>query len=187
MVGVTALWLPIVLSAVIVFFASFVIHMVLKYHWGDWTKLPSEEALMEAMRKAGVGPGNYAFPRAADMKEMQSEAFIEKCRKGPVGLVAVLPSGPPAMGKNLVQWFIFSLVAGVFAAYVAGRTLAPGTDYLQVFRITGTTAFLAYAGCEPVASIWKGAKWSTTIKHVFDGLIYALLTAGCFGWLWPEA
>jgi hypothetical protein len=25
-----------------------------------------------------------------------------------------------------------------------------------------------------------------TIKHVIDGLIYGLLTAGTFGWLWPK-
>jgi hypothetical protein len=25
-----------------------------------------------------------------------------------------------------------------------------------------------------------------TIKEVFDGLIFALLTAGTFGWLWPR-
>jgi len=185
MVGVVSLWIPIVVSAVIVFLASFVIHMVLKYHWSDWKKVPGEEAVMEAIRKAGVGPGNYHFPRPANMKEMGTEGFIEKCKRGPVGFMTLVPNGPPAMGKSLIQWFIFSIVAGIFAAYVAGRTLGPGADYLQVFRIAGTTAFLAYAGCEPVSSIWKGVRWSATIKHVFDGLIYALLTGGVFGWLWP--
>jgi hypothetical protein len=35
-------------------------------------------------------------------------------------------------------------------------------------------------------SIWKGQPWSMTIKEVIDGLVYALLTAGTFGWLWPR-
>jgi hypothetical protein len=34
--------------------------------------------------------------------------------------------------------------------------------------------------------IWKGEPWSMVIKEVIDGLIYGLLTAGVFGWLWPK-
>lgn len=78
-----------------------------------------------------------------------------------------------------------SVVVSFFAAYLASRTLDPGADYLAVFRVVGTTAFLAYSMAHMSDSIWKGQKWSTTIKHMIDGLVYALLTAGCFGWLWP--
>jgi hypothetical protein len=28
--------------------------------------------------------------------------------------------------------------------------------------------------------------WSIVLKESFDGLIYSLLTAGTFGWLWPR-
>jgi hypothetical protein len=35
-------------------------------------------------------------------------------------------------------------------------------------------------------SIWRGQSWGTTWKHVADGLVYALVTAGTFGWLWPS-
>ena len=120
------------------------------------------------------------------MKEMGSPEMIEKYKQGPVGLFTVMPSGPPAMGKQLGLWFAFCLVIGVFAAYMAGRTLGPGAEYLAAFRIAGTAAFLAYSASEPIASIWKGQPWSITMKHVFDGLIYALLTGGTFGWLWPD-
>jgi hypothetical protein len=47
-------------------------------------------------------------------------------------------------------------------------------------------SFLAYAGAEPVGSIWFGRKWSATLKSIFDGLVHALLTAGVFSWLWPS-
>lgn len=185
MVDVISLWLPILLSAVIVFIASAVIHMGLRYHWGDYRKAPGEDTVREAIRKAGVGPGNYNIPHSDTPKQMQSEAMIGKFKEGPVAFLLVLPSGAPAMGKNLAQWFLYTLVAGIFTAYVAGRTLAPGADYLQVFRIAGTVAFLIHAGAEPLSSIWKGVRWSTTIKFVLDGLIYGLLTGGVFGWLWP--
>ncbi len=186
MVGTTALWLPVLLSAVIVFLASSVIHMGLRYHKNDWTRLPGEDQLREAFRKAGVGPGEYAIPHCASPAEMQKPEHMKKYNEGPVGFITVLPSGPPGMTKNLVQWFLFTVVVGVFVAYVAGRTFGSGAEYLQVFRIAGTAAFLAYAGSVPVESIWKGRKWSTTIKFVIDGLVYALLTAGVFGWLWPR-
>ena len=186
MVGIVALWLPILLSAVIVFFASAIVHMALRYHWSDYSRMPGEDHVRDAIRKGGVGPGEYNFPHAASPAEMRAPDIVERFKQGPVGLITVLPSGEPAMGKNLVQWFVYSLVVGVLAAYVAGRTLGAGAEYLQVFRVAGTVAFVAYAGAQPIESIWKGRKWSTTGKNILDGLIYALLTAGTFGWLWPD-
>ena len=82
-------------------------------------------------------------------------------------------------------WFLYTVVIGFMVAYVASRTLAPGAEYLKVFQIVGAVAFLGYAGAEPTASIWKFVSWGTTAKLVLDGLVYALLTAGVFGWLWP--
>src|ERR1043166_200996 len=107
MIPLTALWLPILLSAVIVFFASFIMHMVLTYHRSDYRKLPDEDRVTDAMRNAGLTPGPaYFFPHFA-FKEMKSPSVIEKMKRGPVGFLTVLPSGPAAMGKNLVQWFLY--------------------------------------------------------------------------------
>jgi len=186
MVPITALWLPILLSAVIVFVASSVIHMVLPFHKSDYRKLPDEERVLEALRAAGLTPGRtYHFPHTTH-QEMKSPAAVEKFKRGPVGLMNVIPSGPPAMGKYLGQWFLYCVVIGVFVAYLTGRTRSPGTPYLEVFRVAGTIAFLGYAGAQLQDSIWKGQTWGVTFKHVFDGLIYGLLTAGTFGWLWPR-
>ena len=186
MVSLTALWLPILVSAVLVFVASSLLHMLLTYHHHDYGKLPEEASLLEAMRKASVGPGNYRFPCPDSMKDMSSPEMMEKYKKGPVGLVHVVPSGPPAMPKYLAMWFIYCLFVGYLVAYLTGRTVDAGTDYLAVFRVAGTAAFLAYAVGSIQESIWRGLLWSTTLKHLADGLIYSLLTAGVFGWLWPR-
>ena len=122
MIPLTALWLPILVSAVIVFFASFIMHMVLTYHRSDYRKLPDEDRVTDAMRSAGVTPGPAYFFPYCSFKEMKSAPMIEKMKRGPVGLLTVLPSGPPAMGKNLVQWFLYCLVISIFAAYLSGRT-----------------------------------------------------------------
>jgi hypothetical protein len=127
------------------------------------------------------------FPHLSDMSEMGTPAAKSKYEKGPVGMLTVLPNGMPAMPKLLAQWFVYSLVVSLFAAYIASRTLAPATHYLQVFRVVGCVAFLAYAGAHAADSIWRGARWSTTFKNLFDGLLYGLMTAGVFGWLWPQA
>lgn len=187
MVTITELWLPILLSAVFVFVVSSIIHMVIPIHKGDYKKLPGEDAVLSAMRSHNPRPGSYLFPCADSMKEMCSPAMTEKRKRGPVGFLTIVPSGPPGMGKNLVQWFIYTVVIGVFVAYLATLGLERGAVYMPVFRFTGTIAILGYALAAVPDSIWKGQKWGITLKFVFDGIIYGLVTAGTFGWLWPAA
>src|SRR5260370_18586488 len=141
MVPLTALWLPILLAAIIVFFASFVMHMVLPYHRSDYQKLPDEDKLLAALRAAGLKRGLYVFPFCTH-KEMKSPAMIEKYNQGPVGMMTVFPSGPPAMPKFLTMWFVHCLIIGFFVAYLTGHTVAPGRRYLAVFRWAVTPAFL---------------------------------------------
>ena len=185
MVSLMSLWIPILLSAVIVFIVSSVIHMLLPYHRSDFGKVPSEDEVMEALRKFNIPPGDYVLPYAGSPEAMRSAEFTEKRAKGPVAFMTVMKSGPPSMGGSLVQWFIYSIVVGIFAAYIAGRALAPDAHYLAVFRFVGSTAFVGYALALLQNSIWYQRNWSATFKSMFDGLIYALLTAGTFGWLWP--
>jgi len=185
MVSLANLWLPIVVSAVIVFVGSSVMHMVLKYHESDYKKIPDEENVAGAIRNANLSPGVYMFP-SCNHKDMKSPETQEKFKRGPVGVLTVMPSGMPNMGKYLGLWFVFCLVISFFAAYLASRTLAPGTHYLQVFRVVGTAAFMAYGLAHLADGIWKSNPWSFVAKEVIDGLIYGLLTAGTFGWLWPK-
>lgn len=185
MVPLVALWLPIIVAAVIVFFASFVMHMLLKYHNGDYHQIPNEDKVLATLREAGVKPMLYVFPYGTH-ETMKSPAMQEKYKQGPVGTMAVRPSGPISMGKFLGQWFVFCLIIGFFTAYVCAHTLPAGTYYLKVFRVAGTVAFMSYGLGNLANGIWKGQPWGMTIKEVVDGLVYGLLTAGTFGWLWPK-
>jgi hypothetical protein len=181
-----SLWLPILLSAVIVFIVSSIIHMVLPYHRSDFGKVASEDEVMDALRKFDIAPGEYVIPCAGSPKEMGTPEFIEKAKKGPVAFMTVMPSGIPSMGASLVQWFVYCILVGIVAAYIAGRALEPGAHYLAVFRFAGCTAFAGYALALLQNSIWYKRAWSTTLKSIFDGLVYALCTGGTFGWLWPN-
>ncbi len=185
MVSLTALSIPILVAAVIVFLASSIIHMLLPYHRSDYRQLPDEDKVRAALRSAGLTPGLYHFPYCTH-KEMNSPAMREKFKEGPVGFVTVFPSGPPAMPKFLGMWFAYCLIVGFFTAYLTGRTVAQGAEYLAVFRVAGTVAFMAYGVGILSNGIWKGQPWSMVFKEAFDGLVYASLTAGTFGWLWPR-
>lgn len=185
MVSLAALWLPILLSAVIVFVASSIIHMALPYHRSDYHQLPEEDKVLSLLRPLSLKRGLYIFPYCTH-KDMKSPALAEKQKLGPVGFMTIVPSGPPAMPKFLIQWFVYCLLIGFFVAYLTGHTVPSGTNYLAVFRVAGTTAFLAYGLGNASNGIWKGQSWSMTMKEVFDGLVYGLLTAGTFGWLWPR-
>jgi len=185
MVELLSLWMPILVSAVFVFIVSSIIHMLLPYHRNDFGKVSSEDEVMGALRPFAIPPGDYILPRAGSTKEMNSPEFMEKMTKGPVVFMTVIKNGPPSMAGSLVLWFLYSVVISVFAAYIAGRALGPGAHYLAVFRFAGCTAFAGYALALLQNSIWYKRNWGATLKSMFDGLVYALVTAGTFGWLWP--
>lgn len=185
MVSVTSLWIPVLLSAVLVFVASSLVHMVFTYHRADYGKLAAEDDVMAALRPFRIPPGDYLVPCGGGPKDAADPAFQEKMKAGPVILMTVMPNGGTGLGASLVQWFLYCIVVGVFAAYVGGLALAPGADYRTVFRVTSTVAFTGYVLALWQNSIWFKRSWATTARSTVDGLGYALLVGGTFGWLWP--
>ena len=186
MTALATLWLPIVVSAVFVFIASLVIHMFMPWHKTDYVKMPNEDRAIDALRGLAIPPGDYVVPHCSGPEEMKSPAFKEKMEKGPVMVVTVRPNGMFGMTQFMVQWLIFCVVMGLLSAYVASRALPVGTTYMVVFNTVAGATFMGYAMAAWPLSIWYGRKWSTTLKSAFDAAIYALLTAGTFGWLWPR-
>lgn len=186
MVPVTSLVVPILVSAVLVFIASAIMHMVLPYHKADLRKLPDpqEDEILDVIRRLNLPPADYALPHPGSTERMKDPAFIARMKKGPLVMMTVAPGAPPSMGTSLALWFVHVLIVTVFSAYLASRAVQPGADYLSVFRFVGTPAFMGYSLAALHESIWYKRSWVRTFKSVFDGLVYALLTAGVFGWLW---
>jgi hypothetical protein len=186
MVGWMELLVPAALSAVLVFIASSVIHMVLKTHNVDYRKLANEDEVRAAINKGSPAPAQYTIPHCAGAKDAQSPEMLRKFEEGPVAVMFVRPKGGVKLGGFLGAWFVYSFVVSLLAGYVAHAALGAGAEYLAVFQLVGASAWLAYAWATPQDSIWMGKPWSVTIRHMVDGLIYAALTAGSFAWLWPE-
>lgn len=172
-------WQPIVVSSVLVWVASAFMHMVFPHHKSEWTGMPGEEKMMGAME--GLAPGQYMFPWGT-LEDMKNPEFIEKLKKGPRGTVNVW-ANPTNLPRNLGFMLLFNLVVGVFIAYVCSHSLPADVDYIATFRIAGATAFMAYGLGWIPNMVWFGVRgfWTYTI----DSVVYALLTAGAFGWLWP--
>lgn len=186
MVPLLSLWAPVLVAAVLVFIASSIIHMLLKYHNSDYRPLPDEVSFRSAVGPQAIPPGDYMVPYCGP-DGMGDPEYHAKLEEGPVVVMSVLPNQMFAMGKSMLQWFAYCLLVGVFAGYVAAITLPPGSDYMVVFRLTGTVAFAGYGLGLLQNSIWYFRGWGATMKSVFDAFVYALLSAGAFGWLWPAA
>jgi len=185
MVPVTSLWLPVLLAAVLVFVVSSLIHMFTPWHKGDVGGVPGEDEAMAALRRLKVPPGDYVMPYASSMEAMRDPDYVKKLEAGPAVFMTVW-KGTTSMTSNLIGWFIYTIVVGVFAGYVAGAALPAGSSYLEVFRFAGTTAFAGYSLALAQNSIWWRRDWGMTGRSMLDGLLYACLTAGAFGWLWPR-
>jgi hypothetical protein len=186
MTELSSLVLPIVLSAVFVFIASSIIHMFSPWHKSDYPRVPNEDRAREVLRALAIPPGDYMIPRPSSRADLRSPEFAAKIHTGPVMILTVMPNGPMPMLRNMALWFLYCLAVSLFGAYIAGRALAPTAEYLEVFRFAGATAFIGYAVALWQMSIWYRRAWTTTLKATIDGLIYACLTAGTMGWLWPQ-
>jgi hypothetical protein len=183
------LWLPMLLSAVFVFIASALINMLLKFwHSPDYRGFANEDEIAAAIRKSGaVGPGKYVIPYCTDPKQMQEPAMQEKFRQGPVAHVNLVATGPMSMGPMLGQWFVFCLLVSVACAGLAAHVLGPHPDSHVAFHTIGVAALLGYSFGEIPNSIWRGQPWSMSMKYFIDGIVYAVITAATFCWLWPAA
>jgi hypothetical protein len=186
MVDWSALFLPALISAVLVFIASSLIHMVIKWHKGEYKTLSNEDEVRAAIRRSSPVPGKYVMPFCKDSKEMESADMQRKMAEGPNVVMYVRENGAVKLGPFLGKWFAYTLVVSLVAGYVARATVAPGAESTHVFQIVGAASWLAYAWAIPSDSIWLGKPWSSTFVYMIDGLIYAALTAAAFAWMWPE-
>jgi len=187
MTELSALWPAVLLGAVFVFVASSIIHMGPFWHRNDFPQLPDESKARAAIGALSVPPGDYMLPRCKTQAEMRSPEFMQKMAEGPVWIITVRPNGAASMAKPLFLWFVYIVLIALFAGYIAAIALPPGGHYLSVFRFVGTSAFMAFSLGLLHDSIWYARQWSTTLKLMLDGLIYSLVLAGTFGWLWPKA
>src|SRR3984957_18457107 len=126
MVPSASLWLPILVSAVIVFLASWVVHMFLPHHRSDFAKLPQEDAVLDTLRSLNVPSGQYPAPYANTPAQMKQPDYLEKRKRGPALFITLATGSHPSMGKPLLQWFVYLLVISLFSAYLGCDAVPAG-------------------------------------------------------------
>jgi hypothetical protein len=178
------LWLPILVAALGVFVASSIIHMATPWHHHDFRPMPDQSRVLDALRSFNLSPGDYVAPHPHGPGASASE-FAELSQRGPVVAITVLPGGV-VIAKNLVLWFLYCTVVALCAAYIAGEALAPGAESKRVFQFAGATAFIGFALGLWQQTIWYSRSPVTTLKSTIDGLLYGVVMAGAFVWLWPQ-
>jgi len=184
--SLASLWLPILLSAVGVFIASSLVHMVFQWHNSDYRPLPNEGEVGAALRQQNLPAGQYVMPHCPGMKDMQKPEMQKKYQDGPVAIITLRPNGMPPMGRYLAQWFVLTLFVALLAALVAGIALPVGASKEAVFDVTFLLAFAAY-GCGAISDgVWMGRAWKAVAKDLLDAFIYAAVTGVVFALLWPR-
>jgi hypothetical protein len=176
-VTLTSLWMPILISTVIAFAAGSLMHVLIKHHRNDFKAAPDEASALQALSALGLAPGDYFIPHPTQSHQSSAPSVI---------IMTVMRPGGIKLGSSLFQWTVYQLIITILCAYVASRTLPVAAPYLNVFRVVGTVGFMAYSVAYAHESIWWQRSWGITLRYMFDGLVYALLTAGVFGWLWPR-
>jgi hypothetical protein len=179
--SVWSLWLPILVSGVALFFASWAAWMLLPHHKPEWKGLPDEKPIIDALRSTNVPPGQYLFPYAAKPEDWSSEEFKQRVAAGPNGTLTVW-SGPPNMAVNMLCTLLFFTVANFVIGYLTGIALDPGESFMKVFRFAGTAGILTYGTANILNGIWFKRRMAADI---IDGIAYGLITGLIFAWLWP--
>lgn len=179
--SIVSLWLPILVSAALVWIASAIVWMVMPWHKTDFKPTSDEEGARAALK--GLAPGNYMLPFCQGPADFKDPELQRKLAEGPQAFITVVPNGMPQMGGKLVKTLVFYFVVSVFCAHIVAQAVTAGSGQLAVFHFAALTAFLAYGVAFVQDSIWFGKPWSITAKNILDAVIYGLVTGGVFAWL----
>jgi hypothetical protein len=172
---------PIVVSAVVLFFASFLSWMVLQLHKTDWNKVAKEDELMATVKQCDLPVGSYMFPRCESHAQMQTPEFQAKYAAGPRGIMTIM--APTNMGQNLGLTILYFLAVSTGLAYLASMALPRGADFMSVFRFVFVAAFMTFLAAMVQHAIWFRPRIA---GHVVESVAYSALTAAIFALLWPS-
>jgi hypothetical protein len=181
----TPLWLPILLSAVVVWIVATIVGMALPHHKQDWIGLPDEDGFMDYFRKSGIKPGNYLFPDFRTSEALKSEKVEKALKEGPVGHLSVWKT-PVTMGDKMVATFFVYLVVSTLIAYLTRIAIPGAAPFAKVFQFAAIAGILAYCFSSIPNAVWFGAYKRTIVATIIDGIVFGCITGAIVGWRWPH-
>jgi len=196
----THLWLPILVSGVGVWIASFIAWMAVGHHKKDRDAIPGgrEQEFMDIITRMNIPPGNYGFPDFCQHDKLPRKERMEALKtlydKRPMGMLRVW--GEMNMGVNMALSFLFYLVTSAVIGYLGWAALPHGAAsvasaegsslFWKVFRVLGTAGILAYCFASFPGDLWFQKKRRAMMMDWIDGVVFGLITGALFAWLWPK-
>ena len=176
------LWLPILLTSIVVFVLSALAWTVSPHHRGDFKSTECEDSLLKFFREAKIRPGRYMFPFSSGDPN-KDPVIKQKMIDGPVGTLTVFKGID--MKSNLIWTYVFFLVTSTLIAYLAWFAMDghPDKSFMRVFRLVGTASILIYSCSAIPNDIWFKRPMAT---NLIDGVIYGLTTGLIFAAMWPK-
>ncbi|MBS0186489.1 MAG: hypothetical protein JSS51_00370 [Planctomycetes bacterium] len=184
------LWLPILISGVSVWIASFIAWMMIGHHRKDRDAIPGggEQAFMDTVTRMNIKPGNYGFPDFCqhDNLPRQERMAARKALydRRPMGTLRVW--GEMNMGVNMLVTFLFYLVTSAMIGYLTWAAFGRGASAGKIVQVAGTAGILAYCFASFPHDIWFQKKRRAMMMDWLDGIVFGLITGAIFAWLWPR-
>src|SRR6516225_2187778 len=170
----------IVVSAVVLFFASFLSWMVLQLHKTDWKKIAKEDELMATVKQCDLPVGSYMFPRCDNRAQMQTPEFQAKHAAGPRGVLTIM--APVNMGQNLGLTMLYFLAVSGGLAGLTSIAFPHGEHFHMIFGFVFLAAIMAFLAAMVQHAIWFRPR---IVGHLIESVFYAALTGVIFALMWP--
>ena len=177
-----------VVAGLVLFFWSFISHLVLPLGEVGVSSLPADETISPLLRENITEPGFYFFPGMEERPGMSEEeaeaawnAFLEKAERGPWGVIIYHPEGldPLSMGSMVGELLLNITVCLLAAFLVSVTTLGFG----------GRVLFVALLGAFAAINVhvsywnWYGFPADYTAGVMVDEIMGFFLAGVAISWV----
>ena len=133
-----------------------------------------EEPILDVLRQQIREPGLYFYPgfMSDHPSKAEQQVWMDKYRRGPAGLLLLLPSGGEPMTP---KQFVVQIAGDVATALLAAVLLAGAGGWLRSF--SSRVCFVSLIGLMPFLAInlpywnWYGFPTTFTVAQLADRLI----------------
>jgi hypothetical protein len=173
-----------IVGGIVIFLWGFVSHMLLPLGEMGVHALPDEGSVVGPIRSTVKEPGFYMFPgmdHAKQPSEADQQAWAEKAKQGPYGVLIVRPQGVEfAMGPLLLTEAGTNIISALLAALLLSQVRV-GTSYWT--RVGFVTLLGLFAFALDIVPYWNWYSFpadfvaSELIEHVVAMLLCGLVLA----------
>jgi hypothetical protein len=164
-------------GGVILFVWSFLAWTVFPLHEPSLHRMTNEDAVIAALQPQLRDKAVYMFPKGPGMSADKAtmDAWTEKMRRGPTGLIFYDPQGSdPMMASQMVIGLILDILSAALIAWFLARSTAMTASFLARAAYCAMFAIFVSVYTHLMSWNWMGYPVDFTVGLILDGII------GCF-------